>query len=147
MSPIQYEFQCKACSLSFDTLNRKPRVLVPCGHSVCELCSQNLKNCIECNQIKESDIPNSELIKLLNSNSSLPSAPPFYLVAINENEPFQSTAVNNSTTTTVHTHNTSFSNNLRGYCSSLSEQFYDLSVKRKRIIIFLISFSNAYFYI
>ena len=138
MSPIQLEFQCKACSSTFDVLTRKPRALVPCGHSICEFCAQKLKECIECNEKIDLDIPNYELIKLLNSSMVSPSAPPSYLVAVNEVQPLQSTAVNSniSTTQTVQTHRASFSSSLRSFCSSLNEQFYDLSVKRKRKLLF-----------
>ena len=34
---------CKGCSLAYDTKDRKPIVLVGCGHSICQLCVAQLK--------------------------------------------------------------------------------------------------------
>ena len=127
---MQQEFQCKGCSFNFHVDDRKPRVLVPCGHSVCEICTEKFSHskCLECDSQVETNIPNYELIKLMNSRSISPSAPPSYPEATNETSPLQLNEYNiQSETPDSNAPRFSASK----FCSSLSTQFFKLSFKRK----------------
>ena len=46
---------CKGCNFAFNANNRKPLILVGCGHSVCRLCILQLKEQCE-NEAQEASI-------------------------------------------------------------------------------------------
>lgn len=71
------EFVCEICLNSYDAITRKPYSLVPCGHSFCILCMNQMQNfnCPVCRAQFSNKIPNWEILKLL--KVTVPTAPGF----------------------------------------------------------------------
>lgn len=69
------EFICEICLINYDAINRKPYSLVPCGHTFCIMCMNEMQtnNCPVCRANFSNKIPNWEILKRL--KSSVPSAP------------------------------------------------------------------------
>ncbi len=38
------DFKCEICMESFNTTNRRPNSLVPCGHTFCIICLEHIGN-------------------------------------------------------------------------------------------------------
>lgn len=111
----QSEFKCEICMEDFDSINRKPNSLVPCGHTFCIICLEHIgsSKCPTCRSDFTNFIPNWEIIKRLNNThiQQHVSGPP-------SSQPQTSQASN--------------SDNIRTCCTNVSSHFYALSTKRKR---------------
>lgn len=72
------DFVCEICLNNYDTISRKPYSLVPCGHTFCLSCMNQItsKICPTCRAIFQNKIPNWEITKRLERTINHPSAPP-----------------------------------------------------------------------
>lgn len=119
------EFKCEICMEDFDSLNRKPNSLVPCGHTFCIVCLEHIGNntCPTCRSEFNNFIPNWEIIKRLNDVNTAHQ----HIVG-----PASSAGAPPLTTQPTS------ADKLRTCCSTLSSHFYALSMKRKCKINFKI---------
>ena len=79
-------FDCVVCYEQYNDSNRKPQVLIPCGHTICGECLGSITNCPKCRKNIERTVENWDLIP---SNDTKPSAP-HQMSSINDqtNDPF-----------------------------------------------------------
>jgi hypothetical protein len=66
-------FDCIICFEKYNDSNRKPLVLIPCGHTICKKCSESIDNCPKCRKNIERKVENWDLIP---SYDTRPSEPP-----------------------------------------------------------------------
>ena len=66
-------FDCIICFEKYNDSNRKPHVLIPCGHTICKECSESIDNCPKCRKNIERKVENWDLIP---SYDTRPSEPP-----------------------------------------------------------------------
>ena len=66
--------KCNICFEDYNIINRKPMIVIPCAHTFCLNCLDELKKhdnkCPNDREIIINQKPNYALIDLLNSNSS-----------------------------------------------------------------------------
>jgi hypothetical protein len=64
---VSVKYECELCLESYNLYDRKPNSLVPCGHSLCIKCFENLNKpvCPYCRASFTSKIPNWEIVKRL----------------------------------------------------------------------------------
>jgi hypothetical protein len=55
-------FDCIICFEKYNDSNRKPHVLIPCGHTICKECSESIDNCPKCRKNIERKVENWDLI-------------------------------------------------------------------------------------
>ncbi len=80
---IVFKMECSICLLEY-SLNRKPKLLIPCGHSVCTACGKKILFCPICRtsikdlvinfsllNIKYSGIDNKQSIEEEEDNAKL----------------------------------------------------------------------------
>ena len=79
-------FDCVVCYEQYNDSNRKPQMLIPCGHTICGECLGSITNCPKCRKNIERTVVNWDLIP---SNDTRPSAP-HQMSSINDqtNDPF-----------------------------------------------------------
>lgn len=41
---MNFKMECPRCEAPFDTIMRMPRMLTPCGHTLCNACVSSLKD-------------------------------------------------------------------------------------------------------
>jgi len=63
-------FDCIICFERYNDSNRKPHVLIPCGHTICGECLKSIDNCPKCRKNIERTVENWDLI---------PSHDPFWV--------------------------------------------------------------------
>ena len=68
---------CKGCNFAYDTKNRKPIVLVGCGHSVCQLCVVQLREQAENEAHDESIYRKTSVPKKMIERKLAPAAQQF----------------------------------------------------------------------
>lgn len=66
-SKTELKFECELCLENYNSYDKKPHSLVPCGHAICLSCCNNLTKpvCPFCRVKYENKIPNWEIIKRL----------------------------------------------------------------------------------
>jgi len=66
------KFKCKSCQVSYDLIEHKPLIKVPCGHSICSTCSnkQTTSACSFCRSNIEKTVQNWEIFKRLSDVES-----------------------------------------------------------------------------
>lgn len=64
--------KCEICTFQYDSKDRRPCVLVPCGHTLCKNCLDKIDNqkCPNDRQRIEKYVVNWELIKLVSANEA-----------------------------------------------------------------------------
>ncbi len=53
---------CIICYENYNDSNRKPYLLIPCGHTICGECSESIDNCPKCRKKSEGKVENWDLI-------------------------------------------------------------------------------------
>ena len=66
-------FDCIICFEKYNDSNRKPLVLIPCGHTICGECLESIDKCPTCRENIERTVENWDLIP---SHDTRPSVPP-----------------------------------------------------------------------
>ena len=76
------DFVCEICLNRYDTISRRPYSLVPCGHTFCMNCMNQIPSsaCPTCRAGFINKIPNWEITKRLDGSVNQPSAPPGMMV-------------------------------------------------------------------
>ena len=74
------DFICEICLNNYDTISRKPYSLVPCGHTFCLSCMNQVTSnlCPTCRSPFEGRVPNWEITRRLDPkqlSAAAPSAP------------------------------------------------------------------------
>ena len=53
-------FDCVVCYEQYNDSNRKPQVLIPCGHTICGECLGSITNCPKCRKNIERTVEKDE---------------------------------------------------------------------------------------
>ena len=65
---------CKICYEKFDSDNLKPIICIPCGHSFCNKCVVQLKDCPICRAFITDKKPNFSLLEILEEKLKKPKS-------------------------------------------------------------------------
>ncbi len=60
--------ECKICLDSYNDLDQKPKIITSCGHTFCESCLNQLRNCPTCRREITGRVINYDILSLLDSN-------------------------------------------------------------------------------
>lgn len=126
------DFICEICLNNYDTVGRKPYSLVPCGHTFCLHCMNQITSnlCPTCRSPFEGRIPNWEITKRLDSTiqnrTSLPNAPPAPQVVVSNGSPVPATNLIRSMDTGA----------AAGQEPTCMEDFLNTSTKRKFAVFY-----------
>jgi len=69
---------CIICYENYNDSNRKPYLLISCGHTICGECSELIDNCPKCRKKIEGKVENWDLIPSERKQSNL--------ISVNSNE-------------------------------------------------------------
>ena len=59
---------CKKCLNKYNKINKQPFILIPCGHTFCYHCINDLQKCYSCLSDINHKILNQDLFDLLNQD-------------------------------------------------------------------------------
>lgn len=89
------DFICEICLINYDTIGRKPYSLVPCGHTFCLSCMNQITSnlCPTCRSPFEGRVPNWEITRRLDPKATSVAAPPAPVLGgnINNSSPVPAT--------------------------------------------------------
>lgn len=81
------DFICEICLTNYDTIVRKPYSLVPCGHTFCLSCMNQIASnlCPTCRSPFEGRVPNWEITRRLDPKATSVAAPSAPVLGGNNN--------------------------------------------------------------